>query len=550
MPSNNGHGAALERVALYLRVSSEEQRDRETIEIQREFLEPYCELYEFEIVKTYADDGISGTISLHERPEGRQLLDDAKESKFQAVLVYRLDRLGRSLLVMVDAHDRLASLGVSLRSATESIETVTPSGRLIFQMLASFAEYERLAIGERTRAGLHRAYRGGRHMGAVPYGYRTDEQGHLQIVPEEAADVRQIIESIANGSTLYAQAKRLNDLGLPAPGWRYGSEKRRPGSSLWSVMTISNIVRQRAYSGTHEVKINGGADIIEQTVPAIVDAALQERAQITLKENKRYPHRKNDRKYLLSGLVTCAVCGSLCGGHPTTRKGKKYFYYTCRASRTNNFGRGRPHKASYVTASWLEEMVWGDVRQFLEDPGEVLERVREQLGAGDTTDELEARREELGRRLAEKQAEKDRYVRVYAQRHISEDELETYLLDLKNQTENLRLLLASVEAELSQKRAHQELTEAAHAWLVALRERIAEVEEDTEEAFRARRQLVKLLVQSIIVGKNHEGCIEVRITYRFGPPGGASEGSASDDRQDLLAGDYSFVGSLMNGNLS
>ena len=76
------------------------------------------------------------------------------------------------------------------------------------------------------------------------------------------------------------------------------------------------------YSGTHEVKINGGADIIEQAVPAIVDSALQERAQTTLTENKRYPDRKNDRKYLLSGLVTCAVCGSGCGGHPTTRKGK------------------------------------------------------------------------------------------------------------------------------------------------------------------------------------------------------------------------------------
>jgi site-specific DNA recombinase len=522
MHSTNGHGSSgageAERVALYLRVSSEEQRDRETIEIQREFLEPYCELYGFEVVKTYADDGVSGTIPLHERPEGRQLLNDAKEGNFQAVLVYRLDRLGRSLLVMVDAHDRLEGLGVSLRSATEAIETATPSGRLIFQMLASFAEYERAAIGERTRAGLHRAYRGGRHVGAVPYGYLTDEHGHLQIVPEEAAVVRRIIEGVAGGSTLYAEAKRLNDIGHPAPGWRYGSGKRRPGSGIWSVSTVSKIVHQRAYSGTHEVKINGGADIIEQTVPAIVDAALQERAQITLTENKRYPNRKNDRKYLLAGLVKCGVCGSGCGGHPTTRKGKKYFYYTCRAGRTNNFGKGRPHRASYVTASWLEETVWADVRQFLEDPGEVLERVREQLGADDATDELETRREELGRRLAAKSTEKDRYVHLYAQGYISEAELETHLLDLKNQTENLRLLLGSVEVELSQKRAHQGLTEAAHAWLVALRERIAEVEEDTEEAFQTRRHLVKLLVQSITIGKKHEeGGIEVRITYRFGP---------------------------------
>jgi hypothetical protein len=133
-------------------------------------------------------------------------------------------------------------------------------------------------------------------MGAVPYGYRADEHGHLQIVPEEAAVVRRIIGGVADGSTLYAEAKRLNDLGHPAPGWRYGSGKRRPGSGLWSVTTISNIVRQRAYSGTHEVRINGDADIIEQAVPAIVDAALQERAQATLKENKRYPNRKNDHK--------------------------------------------------------------------------------------------------------------------------------------------------------------------------------------------------------------------------------------------------------------
>ncbi len=74
-------------------------------------------------------------------------------------------------------------------------------------------------------------------------------------------------------------------------------------------------------------------------------------------------------------------------------------------------------------------------------------------------------------------------------------------------------------AELSQEHEHQELTEAAHAWLAAFRERMAEVEEDTEEAFQVRRQLVKLLVQSITLGKKHEdGGIEARLTYRFEPP--------------------------------
>ena len=273
MPSTNGHGSeASERVALYMRVSSEEQRDRETIEIQREFLQEYCRLYGLEVAQVYADDGVSGTIPLHERPEGRRLLEDAKEDKFCTLLVYRLERLGRSLLVTVDAHDRLQACGVALKSATEPIDTSNPSGSLIFQMLASFAEYERETIRERTRAGLHRAYRGGKHFGAAPYGYRTDESGFLQVVPEEAEIVREIIENVAEGSTLYAEAKRLNDLGLVTPGWRYG--KKRPGAKLWSVMTVSNIVRQPAYSGVHRVKTNGGKDVIEQPVPAVLEPDL------------------------------------------------------------------------------------------------------------------------------------------------------------------------------------------------------------------------------------------------------------------------------------
>jgi site-specific DNA recombinase len=177
MPSTNGHGSDIELVALYLRVSSEEQRDRETIEIQREFLEPYCELYGFKVVKTYNDDGLSGTIPLHERPEGGRLLEDAKEGKFQTVLVYKLDRLGRTLLVIVDAHDRLQEAGVASRSATEPIDTSTPSGRLIFQMPASFAEYDRENIRERTQAGQRRAFRNGRHMGAVQRGERAQRGG-------------------------------------------------------------------------------------------------------------------------------------------------------------------------------------------------------------------------------------------------------------------------------------------------------------------------------------------------------------------------------------
>src|SRR5918997_4795165 len=204
MPSTNGHGSKPEQVALYLRVSSEEQREKATIRIQREFLEGYCHLHGLEVAGQYHDDGVSGTIPLHERPEGRRLLEDAKEDNFQTVLVYRLDRFGRSLLGIVDAHDRLEALHVALRSTTEPVDTSSPSGRLIFQMLASFAEYERGTIRERTQARLHRAYRDGKQSGIIPYGFDVGEDGRLRIVGAEARVVREIISNVAAGATLYA----------------------------------------------------------------------------------------------------------------------------------------------------------------------------------------------------------------------------------------------------------------------------------------------------------------------------------------------------------
>jgi len=186
MPGTNGHGSKPERVALYLRVSSEEQRGAGTIETQREFLLRHAERSGFEVAETYADDGISGTVPLHKRPEGARLLEDAGEDRFQTVLVYKLDRLGRTQLWILNAADRLEGMGIALRSATEHFETVSSQGRLMFQMLGSFAEFERASIRERTRDGLHRAWRNGRQTGTIPYGYTIAGDGSLALVPEQA----------------------------------------------------------------------------------------------------------------------------------------------------------------------------------------------------------------------------------------------------------------------------------------------------------------------------------------------------------------------------
>jgi hypothetical protein len=176
------------------------------------------------------------------------------------------------------------------------------------------------------------------------------------------------------------------------------------------------------------------------------------------------------------------------------------------------------HNAPFVNAQWLEETVWADVRDFLENPGEVIERVRAKMERDDQTAELEERHADLATRLAAKHKERDRWLHLYAQGHILEEELELHLADLRTQLDNLKLLLSSVESDLAARREEVELAESAEAWLLTLRERIAEVEEDTEEAFEKRRQLTKLLVAGITAGRDEDGQLDVRITYRFGPP--------------------------------
>src|SRR5689334_7827659 len=97
--------------AIYLRVSTEEQRDRQSIETQRDFATRYCDLHSIPISGFYADDGVTGTLALADRPEGKRLLEDAKLGRFESVLVYKLDRLGRDPRLLLNAINDLEVLG-------------------------------------------------------------------------------------------------------------------------------------------------------------------------------------------------------------------------------------------------------------------------------------------------------------------------------------------------------------------------------------------------------------------------------------------------------
>ena len=545
MPSTNGHGStgAAERVVLYMRVSSEEQREKATIETQDGFLEEYCKLYDHEIAKVYKDEAISGTVPMGERPEGRRLLADAGAGKFDTVLVYRLDCIGRKLLVVVDAHDRLEEAGVSLKSATEPIDTSTPAGRMYFQLLASFGEYEKETINERTRDGKNRAYRNGAQPGVIPYGYDLAADGSFVVVEEEAAVVRDIIRNIAGGATLFAEAKRLNLQGIPSPGKKYRNRERQHGMT-WTPMAISRIVGRTAYSGTHVVHSSSGD--IERPVPAIVPTELQETAIARLKDNKRYSGGQPVRKYLLRGLLRCNEHDWRYSGTARKSGGGYLFKYLCPVSESRRFDP-HTHRGGCPTldALWLEDLVWKDIRGFVEHPGEVLERVKEQMEEQRTqSGELRERLASLTKRLAKAQGEKDRYVKLYAAGDLEEEELQVHLLDLKNRISNLKMLIEAAEADLDREEQDATAAKSTAMWLTSLRGSLEALEEDTDEAWHDRRELVEQLVERITVSRTEDGRSKVHIAYMFAPPVQAAPGVTDDKTFEILAGNTPIRGAL------
>jgi len=214
----HGNGHAPLRAVLYARVSTEEQSRRESIETQIHYAQQQCEREQIPLIQIYKDEGASGTIPFDRRPGGSALLSDARAGKFTVVL-YKVDRLGRSDIVSHVARHYLETLGVGLRSLTEPFDTSTPHGRFMFSILAANSAMERENIRQRTKAGLHRVASQGRWAnGRPPYGYRITDH---QLVPDEqeAPVVRAIFTLATKRHTLVAICEHMNVRGSsPARG--------------------------------------------------------------------------------------------------------------------------------------------------------------------------------------------------------------------------------------------------------------------------------------------------------------------------------------------
>src|SRR5262245_32321528 len=165
-------GKAMKRAAIYLRVSTQDQ----TTSNQEHELRQAAERADWQMAKVYRDHGISGAKGRNGRPAFDALCRDATKRQFDVVMAWNVDRLGRSLKDLVAFLSELHALGIDLFLHQQGLDTTTPAGKAMFQMLGVFAEFERSIIQERVRAGLQRAKREGKRLGRPPIADKLAER--------------------------------------------------------------------------------------------------------------------------------------------------------------------------------------------------------------------------------------------------------------------------------------------------------------------------------------------------------------------------------------
>lgn len=530
------------RAALYMRVSSEDQAKEGTIQIQEEALKRYCLTRDYLISDFYRDDGVTGTLPLEKRPEGKRLLTDAKAGRFDVVIVHKLDRLGRKQIVILNAAADLEKLSIGLISATESFETVTPAGRMMFQVMGSVAELDRSNRIQTMVSGRDRYAAMGRWTGGVvPFGYDLDEAKRLipsdRLVPgsglREADIARSIFESIAAGATTISEAQRINAMGVrPERQYVNGSQVRV--ARQWIPGRISRIVQSTTYKGTHTFKAKSGA--VDRPVPALVDEELWNRANARLEANRRLPSRAN-RHNLLRAMIRCVDCDRFFVGNASSNKGRINYYYRC----GNQFGNVRPSpeercQSKAIPAKWIEDKVWTDIRDFVENPGPVLMEAAEQAKARRVdTGRLEEERDSLSQLLAKKAKERDYILTIARREQMDLDEVGRQLDSIRGEQEALRSHLEAVNKELSSTfdLAAQQVT--AEALLAKLSGRLEEIERTGDDV--KKRRLMETLVLGVDVyteGAGHQKQARCHMRYAFSDSvANVGTASGSDGRHAL-----------------
>lgn len=361
------------RCAIYTRKSTEEGLDMEfnSLDAQREAGESYINAQRHEgwtLVPEYYDDGGFSGGSM-ERPALKKLMRDIEKGLIDVVVVYKVDRLSRSLSDFAKLIDLFDKHNVSFVSVTQQFNTTSSMGRLTLNILLSFAQFEREVIGERIRDKIAATKRKGMWMGGTPpLGYDTKNK-KLVINEKEAELVRLIFERFTILQSMTLLAKELRDQGYRSKSWITQSGKSR-GNHTITKGTLYKILNNRTYLG----EINHLGNNYPGQHKPIISHALWDKVRAVTKENprKRQIRTRGMSTALLKGLAVCGGCQSVMSPtHCKKPNGRLYRYYKPSAHLKNEC---EDCPIGSIPAGELENVVLNQIRFAICAP-EIMVRV-------------------------------------------------------------------------------------------------------------------------------------------------------------------------------
>lgn len=282
-------------VGIYIRVSTEEQvKEGYSISAQRERLKAYCVAQGWDDFKFYVDEGISAKNI--ERPQLRLMLDHIKQGMIKIVLVYKLDRLTRSVRDLYKLLDIFEEYDCKFKSATEIYDTTTAMGRMFITIVAALAQWERENLGERVRMGQIEKARQGEYAAKAPFGFDKDINHKLIVNADEADVVYMMIDRLKEGSSIRKIADYLNELNIPPiRGYK------------WHLRTILNVLHNHALYGA----VQWSGEIVESVDnEALIEKKEFEVIQKLLRSRQNLKKRETHSIFIYQMKLVCPTCGN------------------------------------------------------------------------------------------------------------------------------------------------------------------------------------------------------------------------------------------------
>ncbi len=359
------------RCAIYTRKSSEEGLEQEfnSLHAQREACAAYIKSQTHEgwslVKKHYDDGGYSG--GNMDRPGLRALMEDISQKRVDVIVVYKIDRLTRSLSDFARLADEFDAYGVSFVSVTQQFNTTNSMGRLMLNVLLSFAQFEREVTGERIRDKIAASKKKGMWMGGMPpLGYDVKDRG-LVINPDEAETVRTLFALYLEHGSIAKVKWEARKLGIVSKKREFETGRTRGGISM-GVGHLYKLIQNPIYAG----KVRHGDALYEGQHDAIIDTETWDTVQAKLGRNRHDHRTRSNARFpsLLAGLLF-SEDGNRFGATHTIRNGQRNRYYVERIP--DDILPSLNRQPDRMPAMQIEKLVRKEVLTILNDPARLLE---------------------------------------------------------------------------------------------------------------------------------------------------------------------------------